>query len=158
MAKAFQHMLEQFGLTEKILGLNADNASANNKLTTKLSSLDNSFKEEYRARCFNHTMQLSAKTLLKPFNTALSGRDVDITDEEDDDPLIPEAEEEGEEEGEEEDNNNNNDEDDEDDGIDELGTLSEEEWTQVLEDTAAVRTTVTKVCTHVLEYVHLLNY
>ena len=154
MAKAFQHMLEQFGLTEKILGLNADNASANNKLTTKLSSFDNSFKEEYRAQCFNHTMQLSAKTLLKPFNTALSGQDVDITDEEDDDPLIPEAEEEGEEE----DNNNNNDEDNEDDGIDELETLSEEERTQVLEDTAIVRTTLTKVCTHELEYVCLLNH
>ena len=96
-------------------------------------------------------MQLSAKTLLKPFNTALSGQDVDITDEEDDDLLIPEAEEEGEEE----DNNNNN---DEDDGIDELETLSEEERTQVLEDTAVVHTTLTKVCTHELEYVCLLNH
>jgi hypothetical protein len=152
MANAFQHMLEQFGLTEKILGLNADNASANNKLTTKLSSLNNSFKEEYWAQCFNHTMQLSAKTLLKPFNTALSSQDVDITDKEDDDPLIPEAEEEGKEE----DNNNNNNEDDEDDGIDELETLSEEERTQVLEDTVVVRTTLTK--THELEYVRLLNY
>ena len=151
MAKAFQHMLEQFGLTEKIMGLNADNASANNKLTTKLSSLNNLFKEEYWAQCFHHTMQLSAKTILKPFNTALSGRDVDITD---DNPLIPEAEEEGEEE----EDNNNNDEDDEDNGIDKLETLSEEERTQVLEDTAAVCTTVTKVCTHALEYVCLLNY
>ena len=47
MAKAFQDMLEQFGLTEKILGINADNASANDKQTMKLSSLNNSFKEEY---------------------------------------------------------------------------------------------------------------
>ena len=138
MAKAFQDMLEQFGLSEKILGLNADNASANDKLTTKLSSLNNSFQEDYRARCFNHTMQLSAKTLLKPFNTGLSSRDVDITDEEDDDLLIPEAEE--------EDDDDNNNKDDEDEGIDELETLSEEEQTQVLEDTAAVRTTLTRVC------------
>ena len=142
MAKAFQDMLEQFGLSKKILGLNADNASANDKLTTKLSSLNNSFQEDYRAPCFNHTMQLSAKTLLKPFNTGLSSRDVDITDEEDDDLLIPEAEEEGEEE----DNDDNNNKDDEDDGIDKLETLSEEERTQVLEDTAAVRTMLTKVC------------
>jgi hypothetical protein len=156
MAKAFQDMLERFGLSEKILGLNADNALANDKLTTKLSSLNNSFQEDYRARCFNHTMQLSAKTLLKPFNTGLSGRDIDITDEEDDDLLIPEAEEEGEEE----DDDDNNNKDDEDDGIDTLETLSEEERTQVLEDTAAVRTTITKVCTpsHELEYVRILNY
>ena len=156
MAKAFQDMLEQFGLSEKILGLNADNASANDKLTTKLSSLNNSFQEDYQAQCFNHTMQLSAKTLLKPFNTGLSGRDVDITDEEDDDLLIPEAEEEGEEE----DNDDNNNKDDEDDGIDELETLSEEERMQVLEDTAAVCTTLTKVCTpsHELGYVCILNY
>jgi hypothetical protein len=64
MAKAFQDMLEQFGLTERILGINADNASANDKQTTQLSSLNNSFKEEYQAHCFNHTLQLSAKTLL----------------------------------------------------------------------------------------------
>jgi hypothetical protein len=49
MAKAFQDMLEQFGLSEKILGLHANNASANDKLTTKLSSLDNLFKVEYWA-------------------------------------------------------------------------------------------------------------
>jgi hypothetical protein len=98
-------------------------------------------------------MQLSAKTLLKPFNTALSGQDIDITDKEDDNLLIPEAEEEGEEE-------DDNDNDNEDNGIDELDTLTEEEWMQVLEDTAAVCTTLTKVCTpsHELAYVHLLNY
>jgi hypothetical protein len=152
MAKAFQRMLERFGLTERILGVNADNASANDKQTTKLSSFDNSFKEEYRARCFNHTTQLSAKTLLKPFNTALSGGaadEVDMTDEDDDLPIL-EADEDGEEERDEDEDEAEEDEDqdDEDDGIDELETLSEEERTQVLEDTAAVRATVTKVRTH----------
>ena len=101
-------------------------------------------------------MQLSAKTLLKPFNTGLSSRDVDITDEEDDDLLIPEAEEEGEEE----DDNDNNNKDNEDNGIDKLETLSEEERTHILEDTAVVHTRLTKVCTpsHELEYVRILNY
>src|SRR5882762_9189483 len=159
MAKAFQDMLEQFGITEKILGLNADNASANDKQTTKLSSLDNSFKEEYQARCFNHTLQLSAKSLLKPFNTALSREaadNVDITDEEDDDPPILEADEEGKEEEDENEEDEDEDKDNEDDGIDELDMLNEEEWTQVLEDTAAVRATVTKVHNHKAENVHLI--
>jgi hypothetical protein len=49
MAKAFQEMLEHFCLTEKILAINADNATPNDKQTTKLSQLNNSFKEENRA-------------------------------------------------------------------------------------------------------------
>jgi len=159
MAKVFQDMLEQFGLTEKILGINADNASANDKQTTKLSSLNNSFKEEYRARCFNHTLQLSAKTLLKPFNTALSSKvadEVNIGDDDNDDPLILAD---PDEEGEEEDNNDNNDEekDDDDDGVDELETLSEEERMEVLEDTAAVRATVTKVCDYEAGYAYFID-
>ena len=64
MAKAFQNMLEHFGLTQKILAFNADNATANDKQTTKLGALDNSFNEANRVRCFNHTLQLSAKALL----------------------------------------------------------------------------------------------
>ena len=149
MAKAFQDMLEQFGLTEKILGINADNASANDKQTMKLSSLNNSFKEEYRARCFNHTLQLSTKTLLQPFNTALSGKaaaEIDIRDEDDDNPpILVDPDEEGEDDDD-DDDKQDEDNDDEDDGVDELETLSEEERTEVLEDTAAVRATVTKVC------------
>jgi hypothetical protein len=74
MAKAFQAMLERFGLTEKILAFNADNATANDKQTTKLDALNNSFEEANRVRCFNHTLQLSAKALLAPFNTAISGK------------------------------------------------------------------------------------
>ena len=80
MANAFQKMLEQFGLTEKIHAVNADNASPNDTLTTKLDQLDNTFEEENRARCFNHTLQLSAKALLKPFNIGLSGN---VTDDDD---------------------------------------------------------------------------
>jgi hypothetical protein len=159
MAKAFQDMLERFGLTERILGVNADNASANDKQTTKLSSLNNSFKEEYQARCFNHTLQLSAKTLLEPFNTAFSSKvadKVDIGDEDDDDPPILAD---PDEEGGEEDNNDKEDEekDNDDDGVDELETLSEEERTEVLEDTAAVRATVTKVCDYEAGYAHVID-
>ena len=160
MAKAFQNMLEQFGLTERILGINADNASANNKQTTKLSSLNNSFKEEYRARCFNHTLQLSAKTLLKPFNVALSGNaadNIDTTDEDNEElPNLVDADEEGEEEDDDNDKENE-DKDDEDDGVDELETLSEEERAEVIEETAAVRVTVTKVSNHEAGYANIID-
>src|ERR1700722_13434788 len=44
MALAFQRVLKQFGLTEKIHAVNADNTTANDKQTTKLDTLDNSFE------------------------------------------------------------------------------------------------------------------
>ena len=33
--------------------------------------MDNAFDKEHRIRCFNHTIQLSAKTLLRPFNAGI---------------------------------------------------------------------------------------
>ena len=55
MAMAFQKMLKQFSLTEKIHVVNADNASAIYK-QTKLAVLDNSFKKDNYVWCFNNTM------------------------------------------------------------------------------------------------------
>jgi hypothetical protein len=52
--------------------MNADNASANDTQTTELSTLDNAFDAENRVRCFNHTLQLSAKTLIQPFNPGMA--------------------------------------------------------------------------------------
>jgi hypothetical protein len=143
-------MLERFGLTEKILAVNADNATSNDTQTTKLDKLDNSFKEANRVRCFNHTLQLSAKALLKPFNTAISPSSLQTTmaaqDVDDDNKQHMQTtrktkrgeEEEEEEEGVVED-------DVEDDNIDELQELSEDERERVLEETAVVRETVSKV-------------
>ncbi|KAG2151559.1 uncharacterized protein EDB93DRAFT_1051851, partial [Suillus bovinus] len=51
-------MLEDFGLTQKILAFNGDNSTSNDTQTTKLDQLPNSFAKENRARCFNHTLQL----------------------------------------------------------------------------------------------------
>ena len=146
MAKAFQAMLEHFGLTEKILAVNADNTTANNKQTTKLDSLNNSFNEENCVWCFNHTIQLSATTLLKPFNTALSRKaadKVEASEEDAEEELVPEIEEEDKDEREDDD-----DQDDEDDGIDELQELTKSEREWVLENMAVVRQTVTKVTSH----------
>ena len=80
MAIAFQNMLEQFKLNGKILALNADNVTSNDTQMTKLDALDNSFDEENWVQCNNHTLQLSAKSLLKPFNITLSGKAADNDD------------------------------------------------------------------------------
>ena len=152
MALAFQRMLERFGLTEKIHAVNADNATADDKQMTKLDSLNNSFEAANHVRCFNHTLQLSAKALLAPFNPAISRkatRDDEMSEGDDDDLLLPEHEEEDSEEDGEEDSKEDvkeDEKDDEDDDINELGELSEDERAKVLEDTAGVRETVTKVC------------
>jgi len=154
MAMAFQEMLEWFGLTEKIHVLNADNATSNDKQTTKLDALPNSFEEENRVRCFNHTMQLSAKSLLAPLNPAISQKatqDDEMPEEDEDQPL---PEDDAEDEDDDDDEENVEEDDDADDGINELEELSEDEQAQVLKNTAEVRETVTKVSHHETENVH----
>jgi hypothetical protein len=149
MAKAFQKMLQDFGLTEKIHTVNADNATSNDTQTTKLDQLDNTFEEENRVRCFNHTLQLSAKALLKPFNVGLSGKatdnDNEFAQDNDGDPAMFEDNNEDENENEGDEEEQGDDEDDEDDNIDELAVLSQDEQKRVLEETVIVRDTVTKV-------------
>lgn len=150
MAAAFQRMLKRFGLTKKIHVVNTDNASANDKQMAKLAASDNSFKKDNHVRCFNHTMQLSAKALLAPFNTAISQKatqDSEMPDEDDDWPT-PEQDKDDEDNEDNEDNEEDNAQcaDNEDDGIDELGELNESERAGVLESTAAVCEMVTKVC------------
>jgi hypothetical protein len=58
------HLLIRFS---KILAFNGDNATSNDKQTDYLHSMLNSFDQVNHVRCFNHTMQLSVKRLLKPF-------------------------------------------------------------------------------------------
>ena len=129
----------------QILAVNADNGSSNDTQGQALAGMANSFELENRVHCFNHTLQLSAKTLLHPFNVGLgkttedgNNNDVEdlpneIIDDEDEDnednglPTIPEA-------------------DDINDGINELEELEEDEREDILTDTAAVCDTVTKVC------------
>ena len=147
MAMAFQGMLEWFGLTKKIHTVNADNATANDKQMTKLNALPNIFQEENCVQCFNHTIQLSTKSLLAPLNQAISQKATQDDEmlEEDDDQLLPEDSAEDDEDNEEEDIKER---DDEDDSINKLEELSEDEQVQVLEDTADIHNTVTKVSDH----------
>ena len=65
-------MLVKHGLDKKILTFNADNASNNDTQMAKLEELPNSFDSVNRVRCFNHTMQLSARALLRPLNNTKS--------------------------------------------------------------------------------------
>lgn len=128
--------------TIQLLGVIADNASANDKQIRELASLDNSFDEEHHAHCFNHTLQLSAKTLLKPFNPVLSK-----WSEDDDDSEMPSLEEVDLDDDDEinDDDDANGIEGDVEDSDDEIDKLDEVDHEELLAKTAGVRETVTKV-------------
>jgi hypothetical protein len=134
----------QFDLTYclQILAVTADNASSNDTQREALVGMDNSFIEENHIRCFNHTLQLSAKTLLCPFNPAL-GKDAkddsdssqdDLPDMEDDD---SEKEEHGPPDAADTDNI--------DDNINELDNLDADAREELITDTAIVHAMVLKV-------------
>jgi hypothetical protein len=120
----------------------------------------NSFEEVNRARCFNHMLQLSAKTLLKLFNAGMSTTKPAFEEEEPDNEMPLDNDGEGDDKGNGGDDGDKDGDDDgeayldsegepEDansDGIDELNQLDEQEHQKVLMDTAVVRQTVTKVC------------
>jgi hypothetical protein len=111
--------------------VNADNALSNATQVAALAGMLNSFELDARVRCFNHMLQLSAKALLRPFNTGFSDASEDavteadgLLDMEDDD----EDEDENEGEGDSSSNNGNNlldvlDDDNNDDGVDELASF-----------------------------------
>ena len=51
--------------------MNADNATSNDTQGETLTDMPNSFSLKNHVHCFNHTLQLSAKTLLHHFNIGL---------------------------------------------------------------------------------------
>ena len=105
--------------------------------------MDNSFREENCVRCFNHTVQLSTKALLKLFSSCITAittddepapetmPDLEVLDDENDDEV---------EEG-----SNNGDVEDSNDEANELEMMSEEDHEKLLEETAAVKQTILKV-------------
>lgn len=132
----------------QILAFNGDNATSNDTQTAELEKKNNSFSISNHIRCFNHTIQLSAKALLKPFSKCVSTSNTD----DDDMPALDDIEDEGEDgDGDEGDDDGDEDEmtlteeDDEEDGIDEFEALSGEEQAKLLEETAAVKETISKV-------------
>ena len=132
----------------QILTFNGDNATSNDKQTTALDKLPNSFEAANRVRCFNHTIQLSAKALLKPFSASPKDNNESNNDDEDleegpeihyEDPEDDRSDDNGNDEQEEE-------EEEEEEEEDPLDELDEEAREQLLEDTVAVRMTLNKVC------------
>jgi hypothetical protein len=118
---------------------------------TKLDAMSNSFDEVNRVRCFNHTLQLSAKTLLKPFNVGFSSNkagdkqtsDGNEDSDGDSDGLLVEEDLDDDKEGMGDDECGLN--DDIEDDVDELGELDEDRLTKLMEETAAVHAVVSKV-------------
>jgi hypothetical protein len=126
------------------MSFNGDNATSNDKQTETLDTLPNSFHKFNRVRCFNHTMQLSAKALLKPFSGPTTVTDEDdsevIAASSDDDDDLP-ALEDLEGDYQDDDNDDEGDDDENNDteaGEDALETLGAEEREALLENTAVV--------------------
>ncbi|KAL1936981.1 hypothetical protein VTO73DRAFT_2438 [Trametes versicolor] len=85
LAEAFMHVLQDFGVEEKMLGLACDNVSANDVMTEVLGERVPSFEGSLgRVRCFAHVINLVVKTLLRQFDVpkAKSSKEVDEEDEE----------------------------------------------------------------------------
>ena len=122
-----------------------------------LTKLPNMFEEINCVHCFNHTLQLSAKTLLKPFNVTLAdGRNNHAEDNVLD---LEEVNNEGSvEDGSEDDDDGDDDCDDDsdpdsaldfggaDDGVNELDMLPSDEREDILEQMSDIHDAVTKVC------------
>jgi len=128
----------------QILAVNVDNVSLNDTQGQALVGMENSFELENYVRCFNHTLQLSTKTLLRLFNVGL-GKTTEDDDNNDMDDLPDETVD-----GKDEDNEDDGllvipEVDNIDNGINELEELEEDEHEDILMDTAAVCETVTKV-------------
>lgn len=153
LATATQNMLTRFGIQDKILALNADNASANDRQTAELDRLQNAFNEINQLRCFNHSMQLSAVELVKPFNAGMGKAALKgpaEADENDEAAANIESEDDDDEtDGDENENDNDGDDgdsiDDPEDDTDELASMDDEEREELLEQTASVREAVSKV-------------
>jgi hypothetical protein len=131
--------------------MNANNVMSNNTQEETLMEMPNSFKLKNCVHCFNHTLQLSTKALLHPFNAGLgkatedgtcdnvdnllslgiddNSNDDDNDDEEDEDEDLPVI----------------LDEDDINDSIDKLDALDADSREVMINDTTAVCETVTKV-------------
>ena len=141
-------MLRRFGLTDKIHTVNADNASSNRTQVEALEKMDNNFDGDNYVRCFNHTLQLCAKALIKPFNMAICGKKSAEEDEEGDvdGKDMPDLEDVQYEDDEEDtDDTDVEDGDDIDDDVNELDELDDKERDKLIVETTAVRLAVSKV-------------
>jgi hypothetical protein len=124
----------------------ADNATSNDKQREDLAAMDNSFEEQNHVRCFNHTLQLSAKALMRPFNPALGRtRDIDFNGGQDDLSGVEDDDNKAYDSDHESDNGRDGFDPydiDDDDELHDQGPYSREE---LMEDALVVRTTISKL-------------
>ncbi|TFY61175.1 hypothetical protein EVG20_g7153 [Dentipellis fragilis] len=80
LAQAFARVLEEFGISNKMLSVTCDNASANDVMTDELVELVDSFSGQVaRMRCFAHVVNLVAKSLLCQFDVLKAKADAELT-------------------------------------------------------------------------------
>jgi hypothetical protein len=134
------------------LGLTGDNATSNDTQANELGQAKNSFDEVNRVRCFNHTIQLSAKAMLRCFSRTpeedIEKEDPDmpdlegasVCDDDDEDLLLDGAEDSGDDD---------DDDDDDDKSVPEDEEDEEDAMRETLQEaTAAVKFALRKVrCT-----------
>jgi hypothetical protein len=129
--------------------MTADNASSNNVQAAVLFTLENTFDIANHVRCFNHTIQLSGKALIKPFNAGMGKTDGSPENSHDDMPSIEDFEYDDDMETVHDAVSGDPDvfdiRNDKDDGELEDEEPSREEQLHLLDDTSTVRETVTKV-------------
>jgi hypothetical protein len=113
-------------------------------------------------------MQLSAKALLRPFTSTASTDPVDAADSNISDPIndnvdddLPslkdvEDDDEDDDEGGDGSGEDGNGEDDDDDDEDPFDGLTPEECQELVDDTAAVKTTLDKVCSFITYIIHII--
>ena len=134
-----------------------DNPLSNDTQVAALAGMPNSFELDNHVCCFNHTLQLSAKALLRPFNAGLGDGTEDSTDNKVDD-LLNMEDDDDDDDDDDDSNGNDNDnlpdvlKDNIDDGIDELDNLDLDAHEELLADTAALRQTVSKVCNFLFSF------
>ncbi|KAJ6570418.1 hypothetical protein B0H10DRAFT_1840059, partial [Mycena sp. CBHHK59/15] len=136
LAQAFQEMLERYKIEHKPLSFTGDSATSNDTQTTVLSTNpNNSFAAANRVRCFNHILNISAKSLLRPFQKTVrrDGSEVMYSLADFEAPELEDEDREGDEE------------DDKADDIDIFVEMSEEEQQLALQQMAAVQETISKV-------------
>jgi hypothetical protein len=128
--------------------MNADNATSNNTQGKTLAEMPNSFELKNHVHCFNHTLQLSVKTLLCLFNAGLGKATKDDTCDYVDNLLslgIDNDDNDNDKEDEDEDLPVILDEDDIENSIDKLDALDADSYKVMMNDTTAVHEMVTKI-------------
>ncbi|GBE78938.1 hypothetical protein SCP_0201350 [Sparassis crispa] len=80
LAAVFAKMVDDFNIAIKLLGVTADNASSNDTMIDELAELLEGFQgQANRSRCFDHVVNLVAKSLLRQFDLP-KGKADDVLD------------------------------------------------------------------------------